>query len=541
MMTADDADIAAVFATLFEESPMGIVRLDGAGAIVCCNGVMARMLGTSPDALRGRAFADTFAAEDRDDVRAQLAKLVMGATRRTTIENLRLAADNAGGERSVQLFATVIEQDGELRGMLAHVLDKTDRYNLEMGLAHAQKLQALGQLAGSIAHDFNNLITAMLGSCEMLLRDSRPGCAGYDDLADIRSTALRARELVRQLLSFARKQPLRPIPLRLDRAIEDLLPMLRRLLGAGISIETRHDPRLPLARMDPGRFDQVIVNLAVNARDAMRSAGRLTLSTERLSLAAATQLSGHTIPAGSYVQVQVSDTGIGIPKEIIDDIFQPFFTTKPQGEGTGLGLATVYGIVRQSGGCISVDSALGSGATFRILLPAAEPAADAVRPPDRPTSAAARRVRGPRSPDHAQPREARILLVEDDQAVRRFAARALRGHGWSVMEAADGEGAMQALADTAAPFDILLSDLTLPDMNGSAVIEQARRSHPQVPIVIISADPAAAETTETSDNRLFHLPKPFSLAELVLFVEHVLSDKDPASKPARLYPHPGGS
>lgn len=532
-MPADGGDPSAAFATLFEESPMGIARLDASGAIVCCNSVLARMLGTAPDALKGRAFADTFAAEDRDEVQAQLAKLVMGATCKSKTETLRLTATGQGGELAVQLFATVIKYDGEPTGLLVHLLDKTDRYNFEIGLAHSQKLQALGQLAGSIAHDFNNLITAMLGSCEMLLRDSRPGFAGYDDLSDIRSTALRARDLVRQLLSFARKQPLRPVPLRLDRAIEDLLPMLRRLLGAGISIETRHAARLPLARMDPGRFDQVIVNLAVNARDAMQGAGRLALSTRRLCLAAPTQLSGQTLPAGTYVQVDVSDTGAGIPKEIIDDIFQPFFTTKPQGEGTGLGLATVYGIVRQSGGHISVECALGAGATFQILLPAAEPAADAVRPVDLPATPASRPLGPP------QRRETNILLIEDDQAVRRFAARALRGHGWSVTEAADGESALKALANGAA-FDVLLSDLTLPDMSGLSVIEQARRSHPLLPIVIISADLADEATAEARDDKRFQLPKPFSLAELVSFVERVLAEKTSA-QPADLflYPHSG--
>lgn len=533
MMPADGGDPSAAFATLFEESPMGIARLDASGAIVCCNSVLARMLGTAPDALKGRAFADTFAAEDRDEVQAQLAKLVMGATCKSKTETLRLTATGQGGELAVQLFATVIKYDGEPTGLLVHLLDKTDRYNFEIGLAHSQKLQALGQLAGSIAHDFNNLITAMLGSCEMLLRDSRPGFAGYDDLSDIRSTALRARDLVRQLLSFARKQPLRPVPLRLDRAIEDLLPMLRRLLGAGISIETRHAARLPLARMDPGRFDQVIVNLAVNARDAMQGAGRLALSTRRLCLAAPTQLSGQTLPAGTYVQVDVSDTGAGIPKEIIDDIFQPFFTTKPQGEGTGLGLATVYGIVRQSGGHISVECALGAGATFQILLPAAEPAADAVRPVDLPATPASRPLGPP------QRRETNILLIEDDQAVRRFAARALRGHGWSVTEAADGESALKALANGAA-FDVLLSDLTLPDMSGLSVIEQARRSDPLLPIVIISADLADEATAEARDDKRFQLPKPFSLAELVSFVERVLAEKTSA-QPADLflYPHSG--
>lgn len=525
MTTADDAELADAFRTLFEDSPFGIARLDGGGAIISCNQQLAHMLGGSPEGLRGRAFADAFAAEDRDDVRAQLAKLVMRAARRNTIENLRLASNGGDKERAVQLFATAIEAGGEVRGLLAHVVDTTERYQLEMGFAHGQKLQALGQLAGSIAHDFNNLITAMLGSCELLLNDSRPGSAGYDDLAHIRATAMRARDLVRQLLTFARKQPLRPIPLRLDRAVEDLLPMLRRLLGAAIVIETRHARPLPLARMDPGRFDQIVVNLAVNARDAMKEGGRLTITTRGLSFQTPAQLADGMRPAGNFVEITVADTGTGIPKEIIGDIFQPFFTTKPAGEGTGLGLATVYGIVRQSGGHISVDSAPGAGAAFRILLPAAEPAAAAPRSAADGTASSPRPTEA-RHPQRPSRSEATILLVEDDEAVRRFAARALRGRGWSVTEAADGESALLELADSAV-FDVMLTDLSLPDMSGTTVIEHARRDRARLPIIIISAELPADDEEAELDPRLFRLAKPFSLAELVAFVERVLGECAP--------------
>lgn len=520
-MTISDGDIADVFDALFEESPFGIARLDSGGGIIQCNATLAQMLGLPVSALKGRAFADAFAAEDRDDVRAHLAKLVMRTARRNSIENLRLAAKDNGAERAVQLFTTAIERDGELCGLLAHVLDTTERYHLEIASAHAQKLQALGQLAGSIAHDFNNLITAMLGSCELLLNETRPGSSGYDDLSHIRATALRARDLVRQLLTFARKQPLRPIPLRLDRAIEDLLPMLRPLLGAGIGIDTFHAPQLPLARMDPGRFDQVIVNLAVNARDAMRGSGRLSLSTQGVSFATPTQLGEVMMPAGPFVQVEMRDTGTGIPKEIIDDIFQPFFTTKPLGEGTGLGLATAYGIIRQSGGYIGVDSALGSGATFRILLPAAEPA---MEPAENSAPASISTWIETRPPQGRSTRAASILLVEDDEAVRRFAARALRGRGWTVTEAADGESALRAMAGN-VPFDVLLSDMTLPDIHGSVVVEQARRGQSRLKVVVISAD-ISAWAEEEMDRRVSRLSKPFSLAELVTCVERVLVEAE---------------
>ncbi|MBK8210307.1 MAG: response regulator [Rhodospirillales bacterium] len=262
--------------------------------------------------------------------------------------------------------------------------------------------------------------------------------------------------------------------------------------------------------MDPGRFDQVIVNLAVNARDAMRGSGRLSLSTQGVSFATPTQLGEVMMPAGPFVQVEMRDTGTGIPKEIIDDIFQPFFTTKPLGEGTGLGLATVYGIIRQSGGYIGVDSALGSGATFRILLPAAEPA---MEPAENSAPASISTWIETRPPQGRSTRAASILLVEDDEAVRRFAARALRGRGWTVTEAADGESALRAMAGN-VPFDVLLSDMTLPDIHGSVVVEQARRGQSRLKVVVISAD-ISAWAEEEMDRRVSRLSKPFSWQNLL--------------------------
>lgn len=509
----DPAGMADALDALFAESPFGIARLDCGGGIVGCNAVLARILDNQPGTLCGRAFADAFAAGDRDEVRARLAKLVTGTARRITMENLRLPGSDDSRARAVQLFGTVIEGDGELRGLLVHVLEISERYHLEMRLAHAEKLQALGQLAGSITHDFNNLIAVILGCCEALLVRIGPGSAGHDDLGQIRATALRARQLVRQLLSFARKRPVRPIPLRLDRAIDELAPLLRRLLGPAIALEVQHAAPLPLVRMDPGRFDQVILNLAVNARDAMPAGGRLSLRTAATSLPPAL-LAGGARLEGSCVQVEVADTGCGIPPEVIGEIFAPFFTTKSADEGTGLGLATVREIVRQCGGHVEVASESGAGATFRILLPAAEPAALAeggapAAPgpwPGRPT--------GPRRA------AATLLLVEDEQAVRRFAARALRGHGWTVREAPDGESALSALAEYG--YDLLLTDLQLPDLPGTAVIEQARSARPDLPVVVISGELSAGEGLDPAFGPLAVLPKPFTLVELVAQVQRLL-------------------
>jgi len=500
---------------LFADSPVGIARLDRGGGIVGCNAALAGILGNQPASLCGRAFADAFAADDRDEVRARLAKLVTGSARRITMENLRLAGPGDGGARAVRLFGTVIEGDGELRGLLVHVLEVTERYHLEMRLAHAEKLQVLGQLAGSITHDFNNLIAVILGCCEALMKGTRPGAAGAEELGQIRATALRARDLVRRLLGLARQQPPRPIPLRLDRAIDELVPLLRRLLGPAIALDVQHAAPLPLVRMDPGRFDQVIINLAANARDAMPAGGRLSLRTAAPALPPAGLADG-VPPAGSYVQVEVADTGCGIAPEVIGRIFTPFFTTKPAGKGTGLGLASVREAVRPGGGDVEVASEPGAGATFRILLPAAEPAAGAE---DRTAVTPGPRVGRDRG--GAARAAATLLLVDDEEAVRRFAARALRGHGWTVREAQDGESALSALAEDGG-VDLLLTDLRLPDIAGTAVIEQARSARPDLPVVIISGELNAGKGLDPAVGRLAVLSKPFTLVELVAQVQRLL-------------------
>ena len=278
-------------------------------------------------------------------------------------------------------MASGIEHEGAVARLLVHLRDTTDERSRELRSAHAQRLQALGTLAGSVAHDFGNLVTALLGHCDLVLSRQGPDQPADEDVLQIRATAMRGRDLVRQLLAFARQQPLRPELLGVDPAIEAMLPMLRRLLGAEINVVATLTAPGAAIRIDPGQFDQVIINLAVNARDAMPDGGRLSFRDLHDRARRARRRGGEPIPPGRYVRIEVTDTGIGIAKEIIDDIFQPFFTTKEGASGTGLGLATVHGIVRQSGGYISVDSACGEGATFRIDLPAVPDEALATLPP----------------------------------------------------------------------------------------------------------------------------------------------------------------
>ncbi|MBK8174064.1 MAG: response regulator [Rhodospirillales bacterium] len=530
-------------ATLFEDSPFAIGIVDLQGNVVCCNPPYVELFSRDRAYLTGRPLAEAFAAEDRDDVLAQCAKVIMGTARRASLETARLAGEGQG-ERTIALFATAIEIDGEIGGVTIHALDTTSRRMLDVRFAHAQKLQALGQLAGSVAHDFNNLIAAILGFCDLMLSHQDLPDGHYDDLSQIRVNALRARDLVRQLLAFARKQPLRPVPMSIDDAIDALVPMLRRLLDPNIAIRAEHGAGVPLVSMDPGQLDQVLVNLAVNARDAMPSGGVLTLRSLSVVLAEAVQRASETIAAGRYALIEVADSGDGIAREIIDDIFQPFFTTKPAGAGTGLGLATVYGIVRQSGGYIVVESALGAGACFRIYLPASTEASQVADPAtagETATSLAAdaacrgdgaeldadeRCQGGDVTPlPEVKPQRRTVLLVDDEDAIRNFAARALRNRGFEVMEAADGESAMQIIADAARELDVLLTDLILPGTDGRTLATEALRARPSIKVIVASAHFAdEVQDFAVGEERLSVLSKPFTLAELTARVKRVVGD-----------------
>ena len=510
--------MADLLAALFDEAPVGIARLDRDGGIVRCNSRLAVLLGHQPDAIVGRAFAEAFSVGDREPVRALLAELAAGSGRRVTVDNVRLLPVQTGeAMRAVHLVATAIAGDGPPCGLLVHVLDGGKRDRQEPLSDPAQKLQVLGQLAGGIAHDFNNLVAAILGSCELALGEIHPGAAGHDDLVSARATALRARGLVRQLLALVRGQPLQPVPLHADRAIDELLPLLRRLAGSAITLDVRHAATLPPVLIDPGQFDQVIINLAVNARDAMPRGGRLSLRTAAVAETAPAGRGGVAVAAQPWVQVEVADTGSGIPRAIIGEIFAPLFTTKPAGQGTGLGLATVQGIVQQSGGRIEVDSSEGAGTTFRLLLPAARCTAGAAAEPPVPPA-----VPPPLPPRRALLRAARVLLVEDEGTIRSFAARALRSHGCAVAETGDGARAVQALQQPGQPFDLLLIDLKLPDVPGTEVIRQARSRRPDLPVVVISGELNAGEALDPADCRLSLLAKPFTLAELVARVRCLL-------------------
>ena len=395
--------------------------------------------------------------------------------------------------------------------------DNSEEAKLKRQIAQATKMQAVGQLAGGVAHDFNNILTAIIGHCDLMLMRHAPGDSDYDDIQQIKSNSNRAAGLTRQLLAFSRQQTLRPQLLQLPDVVSEVSHLLKRLLGETVELVVKHGRDLFPVRADPGQLEQVIVNLAVNARDAMQPAGGGTLTIQTYSVRAdqVAGLGSDILPVADYAALSIADTGTGIAAGVLGKVFEPFFTTKEVGKGTGLGLSTVYGIVKQSGGFIFADSKVGEGTRFTIYLPAheVEPAAAAARAPVKPQET---ELWG----------SGTVLLVEDEPMVRTVAERALSRHGYKVLTASNGEDALELLAGGEA-IDLLVSDVVMPVMDGPAMVREARKSHPALPILFMSG--YAEEQLRKSidlDNAAF-LPKPFSMQELAEAVRDVLAAGKP--------------
>lgn len=406
------------------------------------------------------------------------------------------------GERFLQV---TLQPDGQ-GGALAILQDTTALKRLEAQFVQGQKMQAIGQLAGGIAHDFNNLLTAISGHCDLLLLRHRTDDPDHPDLIQIRQNANRAAALVSQLLAFSRKQTLKPERIELQDTLADLTHLLNRLVGEKVGLDLIHPRETAAIRADRRQLEQVIMNLVVNARDAMPEGGVVQIETRIVTLEEEVHRDRAVVPRGRHVVISVRDSGTGIPPEWMDKIFEPFFTTKRLGEGTGLGLSTVYGIVKQSGGFVFVRSTPGEGTEFDLWFPlCAEVVAE------RPVAAPRRAAR--RS-------DAVVLLVEDEAPVRTFAARALRLRGHSVLEAASAEEALALLQDAALHVDVFVTDVVMPGLDGPGWVRQALERRPLVRTVFISgyAEEALTDLQARIPNSVF-LPKPFSLAELTETVQ----------------------
>ncbi|HKF73255.1 MAG TPA: PAS domain-containing protein [Stellaceae bacterium] len=506
------------FQRFFADAPVGVALLDREGRFDEANRALGRLFGLPPADLIGRMLVDFLPETEARPVARRLADAAANPQSVPAPIEVRLKSPR---ERSATVFVSRLDAPEEAKGgLILHFIDTTEQKSLETQFAQSQKMQAVGQLAGGVAHDFNNLLTAMIGFCDLLLLRFRPGDPSFADIMQIKQNANRAANLVRQLLAFSRQQTLQPRVLSITDVLAELSHLLRRLIGENIELKVVHGRDLGLIKVDQGQLEQVIINLAVNARDAMSSGGTLTIRTSNVTTSAAVRRGHEIMPPGDYVLIEVVDTGVGIPREHLERIFEPFFSTKEVGSGTGLGLSTVYGIVRQTGGFVFVESESGKGAAFAIYLPRLA-AADA---------AASQRL----EPSEAsQGRDltgaGTLLLVEDEDPVRLFSARALRNKGYRVIEAKSGEAALELLTAGKERIDLLITDVVMPKMDGPALVKSVRETHPDMKVIFISGyTEDAFRKRLDSDSDIHFLPKPFSLKQLAGKVKEVIAAEAPA-------------
>jgi two-component system cell cycle sensor histidine kinase/response regulator CckA len=376
-------------------------------------------------------------------------------------------------------------------------------------------MQVVGQLAGGVAHDFNNILTAIIGHCDLMLMRHTPGDSDYDDIQQIKSNSNRAAGLTRQLLAFSRQQTLRPQVLQLPDVVSEVSHLLKRLLGENVELVVKHGRSLGPVRADPGQLEQVIVNLAVNARDAMgeKGGGTLTIQTYSVKSDQVAELGSDILPIADYSALSVTDTGCGISPSVLAKVFEPFFTTKEIGKGTGLGLSTVYGIVKQSGGFIFADSKVGEGTRFVIYLPV-----------HREDATAAKSRKSAKAKESELWGSGTVLLVEDEPMVRAVAERALTRHGYTVITADNGEEALEVLA-RGEPIDLLVSDVVMPGMDGPTVVREARKSRPELKILFMSGYAEEQLRNSIDVDNVNFLPKPFSVQELAEAAKRTLAAK----------------
>ena len=498
------------FERFFANAPVGIALLDREGKFVEANATLGAFLGAEPSSLIGKTLPGFLAESERADIAEKL-----GVALRSGAVPGALALRLPGGKSA----SLVLTRDSE-GGLILHFIDTTDQKKIEAQFTQSQKMQAVGQLAGGVAHDFNNLLTAMIGFCDLLLQQHGPGDRSFPDIMQIKQNANRAANLVRQLLAFSRQQTLQPRVLNISDALADLSHLLRRLIGENIALNVVHGRDLGLIKVDQGQLEQVIINLAVNARDAMNGGGTLTIKTDNVELAEPIRRGDELMPVGKYVVIGVGDTGCGIPKENLERIFEPFFSTKEIGAGTGLGLSTVYGIVKQTGGFVLVDSEVGKGATFSIYLPRHEGEEGAG------TSVA-------RADEATMPKDltgaGTVLLVEDEDPVRLFSSRALKNKGYKVIEAESAERALEILHDGADKIDLVITDVVMPKMDGPSLIKEVRELYPERALKVIFMSGYTEDNFRKrlgDDVDIHFLPKPFSLKQLAGKVKEVMAEQD---------------
>ena len=501
-----------------ELSPSASVFLDKNGAVLKYNQAFKQIAGSEIQI--GDTIERIVVSARGDDFEKAIKKL---ANANETEFDIKI---KDGKEKAAHVFLKKLDEEkfvGSEAKYLATLFDAEEKAALEQKLNHSQKMQAVGQLAGGIAHDFNNLLTAMNGFCDLLLQKHPPGDRSFPDIMQIKQNVNRAANLVRQLLAFSRKQVLKPKLVDITDALSELSNLLRRLLGEHVKLDMRHGRDLWKVLADPGQIDQVTINLAVNARDAMPRGGSLTIITSNIEFDKTRENLTEffspdpedTMQNGDYVLVQIIDTGTGMSRETLSKIFEPFFSTKEVGAGTGLGLATVYGIVRQSGGYIFVKSEINKGTEFRIYIKRADETRFVVENEEEEVKKIINQdLTGSET----------ILLVEDETPVRIFASRALANKGYTVLEAENAEAALEIIEKQGNKIDLVISDVIMPGMNGPTMVKEIQKQIPDLKVIFMSGyTEDALSDYEGKPEELNFLQKPFSLKDLAAKAKEVLS------------------
>jgi two-component system, cell cycle sensor histidine kinase and response regulator CckA len=501
----------ARFRLLVQHSSDAVLIAKASGSIAYVSPSADRVFGTGV-ARAGTALSDLLVEEDRPVADA----LLLGCQEPGVPVRVRLAVAG-GAPREVEIAWTDLRQDAAFEGFVLNCRDVTERNELERQLRHAQKLDAVGQMAGGLAHDFNNVLTAIRGYSELLQMDLDDPALARDDLGHIAAAVDRAAAVTRKLLALSRNQPVRRTVVDVNAILRELLPLLRQLLTDRIEVVLELDPGAWPVTADQGQVEQVLLNLATNARDAMPNGGRLRIATRRAGDAGAAGPEGETRPAGDYTMVEVSDEGLGMSPEVQSRIFEPFYTTKSRDRGMGLGLAVVMGIVNDSGGRIEVESTPGRGTIFRILLPRS--AAALKDAPARTDAAVIASSLAGRT----------VLLVDDERSVRAIARRMLEQQGCRVVEAGDGVSALKAAGDASLTVDLLLTDLVMPGLHGSELISRFRAVRPAVPIICMTgfAGGDSEEKLGVEGAVAAIIAKPFSADELRRVTSTVLRSPSP--------------
>lgn len=511
---SDDGKVKSIWSTMLDKSPVAIGLIDGDGGVKESNVAMRAIAEKNEFERTGWNLIDVLDEHSRDHIIALLDDIRSGKSGGRHVD---VKLNTIKGSTASIFINQVAGNDG----LVVYMIDNTEQKNLEQRFSQGQKMQAVGQLAGGIAHDFNNLLTAMIGFCDLLLMRHPPGEQSFADIMQIKQNANRAANLVRQLLAFSRKQTLQPEVIDVTDTLAELSNLIRRLIGENIELKMEHGRDIHKVKVDNGQLEQVIINLAVNARDAMsEKGGVLAINTKNLSISPNNPLSSEYICSsqedqaqeGDYVAIEIKDSGHGMTREIMHKIFEPFFTTKKVGEGTGLGLSTVYGIIKQTGGHIYVKSEVGKGTAFMILLKRYMPGKNETLITTQEKEQA-RDLSGAGS----------ILLVEDEDPVRIFSSRALTNKGYNVLEADCGEIALNIMEKEGDKIDVIITDVVMPGITGPAMVERILKKHPKIKIIFISGYAEDAFIKTYGSDRAFNfLPKPYTLNQLAAKVKDVM-------------------